>query len=102
MGGMDRAALRPALVLLLALASAGTGGGDDDLAKALESAEVKDRLEAVKTLAEGSRPDAEDLLLTATADKDWEVAIKACEALAKKATDKSVRPLAELCFQAPV
>jgi HEAT repeat protein len=102
MDRMPRAALRPLLVLLLALASAGPGGGDDEPAKALKSADVKERLDAVKRVAEGSRPDAEDLLLGATEDRDWEVAIRACEALAKKATEKSARPLAELCFQAPI
>jgi HEAT repeat protein len=103
MDAMPRTALRPALVLLLAFASMGPAVQEEDLvSKLLKSADVKERLDAVRKLSEGDHVDAETLLIVATDDKDWEVAIRACEGLAKKATEKSVRPLAVLCLEAPV
>ncbi len=87
---------------VLALLAASGPASEEDLPKALKSADVKERLDAVKRIAEGARPDAEDLLLSALLDDDWEVAEKACEALSRWGGEKSVRPLAELCFQGPV
>ncbi|MCK6480891.1 MAG: HEAT repeat domain-containing protein [Planctomycetes bacterium] len=91
------APLRAALVLLL-LASASPGSQEDPLRESLRSPDAKERLAAVRKIALGDRPDAEDLLLTVVEDRDGEVAQKACEALAAKGTEKSVRPLAELAI----
>ena len=85
---------------LLALALAASPSPADEAAeKALRSTDVQERLAAVRKLSLGDAPDAEDLLLVALGDRDGEVVVKACEALAAKATDKAVRPLAELSIQ---
>jgi HEAT repeat protein len=90
-----------AAAVLLALGAAGPAG-EDELAKALKSGDVKERLEAVKRIAEGTRPDAESLLLLALADRDGEVVERACEALGTKATKLSVHPLGEIAVKGPI
>lgn len=91
--------LPAAAMILLALAATGAAGGDDPLEKSLKDPDVKVRLSAVRQIGEGNLPDAEDLLLVAVDDRDGEVVERACEGLARKATEKSVRPLAELAIQ---
>ena len=93
---------RASLLLLsatLALAAAPSPLPADDASADLKSAEVKVRLDAVKRIAEGSEPNAEDLLVEALGDRDGEVVEAACVGLAKKATEKkSLRPLTELAM----
>lgn len=101
---MARTSRLPAAALLLLAGAVGPaaalpGPQDDATEKALRSADVKERLAAVRRLALGDRPDAEDLLLVALGDRDGEVVESACEALARKGTEKSSRPLAELSLQ---
>jgi HEAT repeat protein len=80
------------LVLLLAA----------DPAAQLESKDVADRLEAVATIAEKGDPRAEELLLRALKDDDWEVVHRAVDALAVRGSDQAVKPLVDLAVNGPV
>jgi len=84
-----------ALGLLLLIAAPGP-------ADLLGSKDVKERLAAVKTLAEKGGEGTEELLLRALADDDWEVVHRAAEALAKRGGEPSIVPLARLAVDGPI
>ncbi len=70
---------------------------------ALKSADVRDRLAAVRQAANNGGEGAEAFLLLATADRDWEVVQAACAGLARRGTPKaSLRPLAELAVNGDI
>jgi HEAT repeat protein len=74
----------------------------DDRAKKLKSKDVLDRLEVVQDLKQNGGEGAEELLLQALKDKDWEVVEWAAEGLGEQGTVESVHELADLAVDGPI
>jgi len=91
---------RAVATLILPLVLAGRAS-DDDLAAALRSKDVAERLAAVATLGTGGVEGAEKLLLKALKDEDWEVVERAAAALGTVGAGASLAPLAQLALAGP-
>jgi len=92
--------VRPAPLLLL-LCAAGPARAED-LAAQIGDRDVAQRLAAVATLQEKGDPRAEELLLKALKDRDWEVIHRAAEALGTRGSPQSVDELVDLAVSGPV
>lgn len=91
-------------ILLAALAFPGDllAQADDTPTKMLASKEVTDRLLGIFTLVrDKNEPRAEQLLLDALHDPDWEVIEEAATALATLGTERAVDPLVDVALNAP-
>lgn len=95
-----RAWLPIALLAVVAL-SPRAAGQDDDPKKLLKSREVKERLMGIFLLERDGADKAEDLLVTALDDKDWEVVEQAAVALAKRGGADAIAPLVTVAGTAP-
>jgi len=93
---MRKSLLLLLLLLLAAPLPAGTG------AKDLKSKDVKVRLKAVGSIRDEPDEDAEELLLGALKDRDWEVVELATNALGDLGGDDSLKPLLTLALAGPV
>jgi HEAT repeat protein len=82
-------------LLLLLLLPGGSARPEGDPAKN----PAKERVEALNRLAADGGPGAEDALLAALEERDGEVLEAALAGLAKHATEKSLRPLAEFSIE---
>jgi HEAT repeat protein len=78
-----------------------TGTAQEDPARMLKSKDVKVRLEAVESLSRDEHPKAEQLLLKALDDDDWEVVEWAGVRLGSVGGPKSIKPLVELALEGP-
>lgn len=96
-----RAAARLAVFAAAALLGATTAFPQDP-SKDLRSDDVKVRLAAVETLRASGGPGAEEALLEALKDKDWEVVEKAALALGEKGGDAAKKALTQFAVDAPV
>ena len=74
----------------------------DERAKKLKSKDVLDRLEVVQDLSQNGGEGAEELLLVALKDKDWEVIEWATQGLGKQGSTTCVPALADLAVDAPI
>jgi HEAT repeat protein len=73
-----------------------------DPAAGLASSDASERLAAVKAIAEKGHPAAEELLLRALRDDDWEVGGIAAAELGELGSKKALTPLLELALEGPV
>lgn len=99
----SRPLLRP-LVLLLLLPFLGLTAAlddDDDPKKLLKNRDVEKRLWGVFVLSRDGGDGAEDLLVEALGDKDWEVVEQAAAALIKRGGEDSISPLVTIAANAP-
>lgn len=80
----------------------GSAGAAEDRAKLLKSKDVHDRLEAVQDLRQNGGEDAEELLLEALGDRDWEVVEWAAEGLGEQDCKGAVDALADLAVGGPI
>ena len=84
----------------VALGAAPPQGADP--AKAIKSKVVAERLAAVEALRKSTDPQAEKLLLSALADKDFEVEARACAALGERGGEGAWSPLVRECIDGPI
>lgn len=73
-----------------------------DLEKGIKAKEVEVRLATVQLLAKDRDPKTERLLVAATHDEDWEVALRATEAFAERGGKGAVDALVKLSLDAPI
>ncbi|MDZ4772621.1 MAG: HEAT repeat domain-containing protein [Planctomycetota bacterium] len=73
-----------------------------DFEKGIKAKEVEVRLATVQVLVRDSDPKTEKLLVAATRDEDWEVALRATEGLGERGAKSAVDALVKLALEAPI
>jgi len=90
--------MRKGLALLLAITA---GMADTDPASRIGAREVETRLVAIREIGAQGHPRAEELLLPALQDRDWEVQVAAAQALGARGGPGATDALVDLAVNGP-